>query len=260
MSQKSMDELLIQLGDLAREHLSNTRGTQLQAMSAVLAAEEHIVALEEEIEALEQAINQEDSEYQDFLERYSAEKTENEEIVKKWKKAVEGVELRSRELKKKIAAAKATMRYEHNNLKAAEAKHADLELREGHEEHKVALSKENLKKMRLQLMKKTRNIDEMERVFKSILTPKPGQMGAQGILAYKRLLEMEDEQAELKQKVDEQIGILSEKIGELEEEDLKDAYLELDDALYGLGLECYESRIQHPSFAPILTKLEKMRS
>ena len=259
MSRKRMDELLIQLGELAREHLAQ-KGGKLKAMPILFAIEERIIALEEEIESLEEAINQEDLEYQDFLERHLAEKAENEEIAKKWKKAVQGVETRSRDLKKKLAGAKATLRYEHNNLKAAEAKHADLELREAHDERKVALSKENLKKMRLQLMKKSRDIEEMGRSFKSILTPKPGQLGAQGILAYKRLLEMEDEQEELKQKVDEKIAELSEKIGVLEEQDLKDAYVELEDALYELGVECYEGHIQHPSFAPIVEALEKMNS
>jgi Trp operon repressor len=259
MGRKSIDELLIQLGDLAREHLSEAMASQLKAMPAVWAVEEHIVALEEEMDALEQAINQEDDEYQDFLERHLAEKAENEEIAKKWKKAVQGVESRSRDLKKQIAGAKATLRYENNNLKAADAKHADLELREAHDERKVSLSKENLKKMRLQLMKKTRNIEEMDRLLKNILTPKPGQIGAQGILAYKRLLEMEDEQEELKQKVDEQIEELSKKIGVLEEEDLKDAYGELDDALYELGTECYEGHVEHPSFALIVAQLEKAK-
>jgi Trp operon repressor len=259
MARKSFDELLIELGDLAREHLSHDKkGSRLKAMPAVLAAEEHIVALEEEIASLEQTIDHEDIEYQDFLERHLAEKAENEEIAKKWGKAVQGVESRSRDLKKKIAAAKATLRYEHNNLKAAEAKHSDLELRDAHDERKVAISKENLKKMRLQFMKKNRDIEEMERLFKNILTPKPGQMGAQGILAYKRLLEMEDEQEELKQKIGEKTEELSKKIGVLEEKDLKDAYIELDDALYELGAECYESHVEHPSFASIVAQLEKM--
>jgi len=258
MAQKSVDELLIQLGDLAREHLAgDRRGSQLETMSAVLEVEDRIAALEEEIDSLEQTINEEDGEYQDFLERHLAEKAENEEIVKKWKKAVQGVEARSRELKKKIAAAKATLRYEQNNLKAADAKHADLELREAHDERKVSLSKENLKKMRLQLMRKNRDIEEMGRLFKSILTPKPGQIGAQGILAYKRLLEMEDEQEELKQKVHEQIEKLSKNIGVLEE-DLKNAYLEFDDALYELGVECYEGHVEHPSFSAIVAQIEKM--
>jgi hypothetical protein len=106
MSRKSIDELLIQFGGLAREHLSEARGGQLEAMPAVWAVEEHIVALEER-DALEQAINQKDDEYQSFLERHLVEKAENEEIVKKWKKAVQGVESRSRDLKKQIAGAKA---------------------------------------------------------------------------------------------------------------------------------------------------------
>jgi Trp operon repressor len=151
------------------------------------------------------------------------------------------------------------LRYENNNLKAADAKHADLKLREVHDERKVSLSKESLKKMRFQLMKKTRNIEEMERLLKDILTPRPGQIGAQGIQAYKRLLEMEDEQEELKQKADGRIEELSKKIGVLEEEDLKDAYVELDDALYELGVECYEGHVEHPSFASIVAKLEKMK-
>jgi len=257
MSRKNLDELFIQLGDLAREHLLEGRGKKLKAMPGVLAVEEQMIALEEEIESLNQSINEEDGEYQDFLERHLAEKAENEEIAKKWKKAVQGVESRSRELKQKIASAKTTLRYERNNLKAAETKHADLELTQAHDDRKVALSKENLKKMRLQLMKKTRDIDEMERLFKNILTPKPGQIGAQGILAYKRLLEMEDEQEELKQKVDERIEELSKEVGMLEE-DLHNAELEFEDALYELGVECYESHVEHPSFAPIVAKLEKM--
>jgi chromosome segregation ATPase len=258
MSRKQMDELLIQLGELAREHFStDRRGKQPKAMPGVLEADERAIALENEIDALEEAINEEDGGYQDFLERHLAERTENEEIAKKWKKAVQGIESRSRDLKKKIAATKATLRYERNNLKAAEAKHADLELSQAHDERKIALSKENLKKMRLQLMKKTRDIEEMERTFKSILTPKPGQMGAQGILAYKRLLEMEDEQEELKQEIDSRIEELSKKIGTLEDE-LENAELEFEDALYELGVECYENHIEHPSFAPIVAKLEKM--
>ncbi|MCL2011339.1 MAG: hypothetical protein FWG75_00915 [Cystobacterineae bacterium] len=256
MSRKKLDELFIQLGDLAREHLLDEDANQLQTMPALWAAEERIVALEEEIASLENGINEEDAEYSGFLERHLAEKTENEEIAKKWKKTVQGVESRSRELKKKIATAKGTMRYERNNFKAAEAKHTDLEMTQT-DDRKIALSKENLKKMRLQLMKKTRDIDEMERLFKNILTPKPGQIGAQGILAYKRLLEMEDEQEELKQKVDEKIKEYSKKIGVLEEE-LKEADFDLEDALYEVGVECYEGHVEHPSFAAVVAKIEKL--
>ena len=192
MARESYNDLIMQLGDLARERLAN-KPNPPRTMEQVFAAEDDVLAIRDEKAVLDAQLNEEDGHFQDFLDQQEAERNEQQAIVKKWKKAVEGIEARSRLLRKTIATAKATMRYEKVSLKRAEQKHSDLEFTEAHEIKKLAVSKDNLKKVRLQLMRKLRNIEDQEAEFLLLLTPKPGQPGAQGILAHKRLLEMEDE-------------------------------------------------------------------
>src|SRR5262249_38817228 len=151
--------------------------------------EDAVLAAREALESLETQLNEEDATYKDFLKAQEAERTEQKEIVKKWRAAVAGLEVRSRELRKKISMQKATVRYENMSLKRAEEKHRELELRESHDQRKIALSREMIKKSRLHTMRKQRDIEDIQYTFDMLLTPRPGQPGAQGILAHKRLLE-----------------------------------------------------------------------
>jgi hypothetical protein len=142
------------------------------------------------------------------------------------------------------------------NQKRAEDRHKELELRESHDEKKVAMSRELVKKTRLQLMRKQRNIEEMELEFETLLTPRPGQPGAQGILAHKRLLEMEDE-AEMR-KADHEIRMqeIDQTIAAKEEE-VQAAEDYLDQAVFLLGEEVYGARINDPMLAPLYLRLDK---
>jgi hypothetical protein len=257
MARDTYDELILQLGDLARERLAN-KPNPPQAMEQAFAAEDDVLAIRDEKAALEQQLNDEDGHFQDFLDQQEAEREEQQQIVKKWKKAVEGIEARTRQLRTQITTAKATMRYEKVSLKRAEQKHADMEQAEAHEVSKLAISKENLKKVRLQLMRKTRNIEDMEAEFLLILTPKPGQPGAQGILAHKRLLEMEDDAAERKSEHEERMKELDAEIGAREEEE-KDAEAALDDAIFALGEECYTERIADPALSALYPRIDKAK-
>src|SRR4051794_14498799 len=192
MAKESYNDLIFELGDMARERLPEKPNCP-RSMDRVFKAEDAVLTARGGLEELEGQLNEEDESYKDFLAQQEAERNEQKEIVKKWRAAVAGLEGRSRELRKKISSQKATVRYEKISLKRAEERHKDLELRESHDVKKVALSKELLKKTRLHLMRKQRDIEEIEREFDMLLTPRPGQPGAQGILAHKRLLEMEDE-------------------------------------------------------------------
>lgn len=255
MARESYNDLIFQLGDLAREHLAEAKNPP-KTMEAVFAAEDEVLAIRQEIEGIEAEMNEADAEYQDFLAQQDAEKEEQMAIIKKWRAAVAGVEVRSRDLKKKLSSLKAAFRYQKVSLKRQEEKHKDLELREGHDAKKIALSRENLKKARLHIMREQRHVEELEWEFNQVLTPRPGQPGAQGILAHKRILEMEDEAEEKKFEHDEHMkefdGVLAQK-----DEELKAAEEELDGCLFDLGEECYAERIPHPELNPLYPRLDK---
>ncbi len=257
MARESYKDLIMQLGDLARERLAS-KANPPQAMEQVFAAEDDVLAIRDEKAALETQLNEEDGQFKDYCDQQEAERTEQQQIVQKWKKAVEGIEARSRALRKTIATAKATMRYEKVSLKRAEAKHLDMEQVEAHDVRKIALSKENLKKVRLQLMRKLRNIEDQESEFLVILTPKPGQAGAQGILAHRRLLEMEDESEDRKSDHEETMTTLDKEIGAREEEE-KDAEASLDEAIFALGEECHRQRIPDPALSALYPRIDKAK-
>ncbi len=257
MAKESYDELIFQLGDLAREHLSEAKRPP-RALEHVFAAEDAVLALREEMEALEEEMNQEDGAWQDFQEAQQAEKIEQKAIITKWRGAVLGVEGRSRDMKKRLSSLKAAFRYQKDSMKRAEVTHKEMEIREGHDVKKINLSRENLKKTRLHIMREQRNIEELEWEFNQVLTPRPGQVGAQGILAHKRILEMEDEFEEHQHDHEAKMKELDAVIGAKEAE-VKGAEEELDGTLFDLGEECYADRIPHPQLNPLYTRLDKAK-
>jgi hypothetical protein len=257
MGREKYEELIFQLGDLARERLAN-RPNPPRSMERVFQAEDGLTAVRDEVAGFETQMNEEEASFNDFMEQQEAEKAEQKEIVKKWFKAVQGIEARSRELRKKIQTEKGTLKYEKVSLKRAEQQHADLEFTDAHNEKLLATSRENIKKKRLQLMRKERNIEEMERDFELLLTPKPGQPGAQGILAHKRILGMEDEYDARKLEHDQLMKELDEALAAKDEE-VKAAEEYLDDAIFLLGEECYSERVADPSLAPLYPKLDKAK-
>jgi DNA repair exonuclease SbcCD ATPase subunit len=254
-AKESYNDLIFELGDLARERLAEKPNTP-RSMDRVFKAEDVVLAQRDELKGLEEQLNEEDASFNDFLEAQEAEREEQKEIVKKWRAAVAGLEVRSRDLRKKISTAKATLRYERVNQKRAEERHKELELRESHDERKVSLSRELIKKTRLQLMRKQRNIEDMEHEFETLLTPRPGQPGAQGILAHKRLLEMEDEAETRKADHEVRMQELDQQIAAKEEE-VQAAEDYLDQAVFLLGEEVYGARINDPVLAPMYLRLDK---
>jgi hypothetical protein len=89
-----------------------------------------------------------------------------------------------------------------------------------------------------------------------VLTPRPGQPGAQGILAHKRLLEMEDEAETRKADFEQLMEDLDRAIGTKEQE-VTAAEDYLDQALFLLGEECYSQRLADPALAAMYPRLDK---
>ena len=255
MAKSTYNDLIFQLGDLARAHLSRAAPPP-RLMKKVFAAEDKVVALREAITTAETEMNEEDETYKTFTLDLEDEKREQQRITKKYAAAVSGVESRSRSLKKKLSALTAALKYQHTSFKLAEANHRDLEQREGHDLRKLATSGDNLKKFRLQLMRDRRTLEELQSELESVLTPRPGQQGAAGITAHRRLLELEDE-AETRAKAHEQqMKDLDEAIAG-HEVALKAAESALDSAIFGLGEEVYGERVAHTKLSPLYASLDR---
>src|SRR6478672_2064403 len=109
MAAETYNDLVFKLGDLARERLPNKPNCP-RSMERVYRAEEALVARQDELAALEEQMNGEDNAYNEFLAQQEAEKAQLSATVKRWKKAVEGIEGRVRDLRKKISSRKAELR------------------------------------------------------------------------------------------------------------------------------------------------------
>lgn len=254
MAKESYNDLIFQLGDLARDRLPGKPNCP-RSMDRVYRAEEAVVARRDELAALEQEMNDEDASYQDFLAQQEDERGGHLDIVKKWKKAVEAVEGKVKGLRKTLVTRRADLRYAQFGLKQLEQKLADLELTT-QDAGKLDLARVNLKKNRLQQMRLAREVEDLEHQLASALTPIPGQPGAPGILAHKRLLEMEDEAEARKQAHDERMAELDQAIGAKEAE-VQGAEDYLDQALFLLGEEVYGQRIADAQLAPFYPRLDR---
>ena len=250
----SYNDLVFQLGDLARERLPNKPNCP-QSMQRVFRAEEALVARQDELAALEQQMNDEDANWQAYQADLQRQRDKLKVPIKRYARAVEAIEGRVKELRKKIATRKADHRYGAINLKKEEAKMADIEMTTN-DADKLLVAKENFKKLRLGHMRLGREIEEMEIDLEHALTPKPGQPGAEGILAHKRMLELEDDEALRREDHTQFMADLDQAIAEKEQEVLA-AEDYLDQALFLLGEECYAQRIPDPSLAVFYPRIDR---
>lgn len=251
---ESYNDLMFQLGDLARDRLAGKPNCP-RTMDRVYRAESALVARRDELAGLEQQMNDEDAAWQDYLAQYERERAVQFEIVKKWKKAVDAVEGQTKTLRKTLSARRADLRYAQDALKKLEKKHADLELTT-RDESKLNVSRENLKKNRILGMRLAREVEDLAHQIELVLTPKPGQPGAPGILAHKRMLDLEDEMTARKEAFDQAMAELDQAIAEKETE-VQAAEDYLDQALFLLGEDVYAQRIQDAQLAPLYPRLDR---
>ena len=254
MAKESYNDLIFQLGDLARDRLPGKPNCP-RSMDRVYRAEEAVVARRDELAALEQEMNDEDAAYQDFLAQQAEERGGHEVIVKKWKKAVDAIEGKVKDLRKTLSTRRAELRYSKDGLQKLEQKINDMELT-GQDVSKLDVARTNLKKNRLAQMRLGREVEDLEIRLSTALTPQPGQPGAPGILAHKRLLEMEDEEETRKLEHDQRMAELDQAIAAKEEE-VKAAEDYLDQALFLLGEDVYAQRISDAQLAPFYPRLDR---
>lgn len=248
------NELIFQLGDLARDQLAK-KDRYPRSMDRVFKAEEAVLARREELAALEEELDAEDTGYQELLAAHEEERAHQAELVRRFQKAVDAIQGRAKELRKRITAQKAAIKYDSTSLAKAEERHADLELTT-QDEYKLDESKTLLKRLRLQLMRRQRDLEDLEIQFDQLLTPPEGSKGAPGILAHKRILQMEDEAEQAKEQLEARTAELDQAIADKEAE-LQAAEDYLDQAIFLLGEDCYNQRIPEPSLAAMYPKIDR---
>jgi hypothetical protein len=250
------NDLLYEVGDQARDQLAD-QTPPIPAMERVFEAEERLLACREELETLETQLNETDALLHQFLADREAEKKPLREVVRRFRRAVDAIEGKVKDSRRKLAAARTESRANRDALKAAEARLVDLEM-SSPEAGRVEQAKLVIKRMRVQGMRKDREIEELEQVVNQGLTPAPGQPGAEGINAHRRLLEMEDEERLRREETEEKLGRIDASIAGRERE-LQGAEEELNAALFRLGEACYAKRISHPKLSPLYAKLDKLK-
>jgi hypothetical protein len=251
---ESYNDLIFQLGDLARDRLAGKPNCP-RTMDRVYRAEEALVARREELAELEQQMNQEDLDFQAFVAAQEKEKAVHGIQVKKWRKAVDAIEGKVKDMRKGIASKKAEVRYGAEGLKKLELKIADMELTR-QDIGDITTARENLKKNRLKNMRLIRDIEALEYDLNNALTPHPGQPGAPGILAHKRLLEMLDQLEVRKEAFDQAMAELDQAIATKEQE-IQAAEDYLDQALFLLGEDVYAQRIADAQLSPFYPRLDR---
>jgi chromosome segregation ATPase len=200
-------------------------------------------------------MNDEDSAWQDYLAQQAEERNGHEAIVKKWKKAVDAIEGKVKDLRKTLSTRRADLRYAIDGLQKLEQKIKDMELT-GQDPAKVDVARTNLKKNRLAQMRLAREVEDLEIRVSNALTPEPGQPGSAGILAHKRLLEMEDEEEARKLEHEQRMAELDQAIASKEEQ-VKAAEDYLDQALFLLGEDVYARRIPDAQLAAFYPRLDR---
>ncbi|WP_342374200.1 hypothetical protein NVS55_22680 [Myxococcus stipitatus] len=254
MAKESYDDLIFQLGDLARDRLPGKPNCP-RSMDRVYKAEEAVVARREELAGLEQEMNDEDAAYQLFQDEQAGEKVGLSATVRKWKKAVDAIDGKVKDLRKTLASRRAELRYAQEGLLKLEKKIEDMELTR-QDPARIDVARTNLKKNRLAQMRLGREVEDLEARLATALTPEPGQPGAPGILAHKRILEMEDEAEARLAEHDQRMADLDQSIANMEEQ-VKAAEDYLDQALFLLGEDVYSQRIADAQLTAFYPRLDR---
>ena len=224
-------------------------------MDRVFKAEEAVLQLRDELAALEEELDGEDAAYRQLLADQEEERAQHLPVVKRFQKAVDAVQGRAKDLRKKITAQRAGIKYDTTSLSKAEERHADLELTT-QDEYKLDESKGLMKRLRLQLMRRRRDLEELEIQFEQLLTPPEGSKGAEGIIAHRRILQMEDEAEQRQEQLEARTKELDQAIADKEAE-LQAAEDYLDQAIFLLGEDCYQQRIAEPALAALYPKIDR---
>jgi hypothetical protein len=251
---ENYNDLIFEVGDMARERLANKPAAP-RSIDRVLKAEEALLQRQQELQELEGQMNDEDAAYQDYVAQSEAEKSENNAVVSKYKRAVDVIEHKVRDLRKALSKARSEERYGAKDIKLVEKRIEEWE-QAGADPSKIEVAKQNLKKIRLRQMRTTKQVEELESQVNVIFDVPDHAPGSAGLRAHKRNMDIDNELETRKDEFDSLMQEIDEAIGAKEEE-VRAAEEFLDQAVFLLGEECYAQRIADPALAAFYPRLDR---
>ncbi len=247
------DDLIFKLGDVAYERLWN-KPTAPAVIEKVIKAAEAYEARQVELKEIEEAMDAEEAAYTEFRDACAQEDEECQALVEKHAKAVGIAEKKA----KAIEARLVTRRKDVAASRAALAKYEKQvkEMEELGEVESARTAKLNLKQAKLDLMKRSRDCDDMQTEYDKIMNPETGP-AAEAIRARRRQKDLEMQLEERTEAYNTTITQLGDEAAAKDEE-IKAAKGYFDKLLYMLGEQVYQQRIPDPALSAFYPKIDRV--
>lgn len=250
---ESYNDLVFKLGDLARERLAS-RPNPPRSMDRVLKAEEALVAREEELKAIEAAMDEEEQAYNEFREAVEQEKADLEPLLIKYKKSVTFAESNLQKAREKIASKENDLKH----AKLSSQKEADKlrNFEELGDKQKAESSKVSIKAIRMDVMRRTREINEMKEAADKILFPTDDSPASEAVRAKGRIADLDKQLEERVEQYNAALAELDADAAEMEQE-IQGARDYYDQAIFLLGEEVFGLRLNDPALVPMYLKIDR---
>lgn len=253
MSPESLDELIFKLGDVAYERLWNKpnppRGIERAARAGELWEQRQL-----ELRDIEDAMDAEEQAYNEFREACEAESAQCQELVDQFPKQVQMAESKAKSLEAKVFTKRKDVASSARALEKYERQIA--ELMELGQAEKAQSARATLKHAKLDLMKRSREVDDLQVEYDKIMNPDSGP-ASEAIRARRRQRDLE---AQLDERTEAYNAIITELNDQAaaKDEEVKAARKAYEQALVHLGAEVFKLRIADPALAAFYPKIDKL--
>jgi DNA repair exonuclease SbcCD ATPase subunit len=250
------NELIFKLGDLARERLGN-KPNPPRSMERVLTAEETLVGKEDELKQINQAMDEEEAAYTEFNQAVDEEKAELEPLMDEFKKAIDAAEAKYKTSREKIASKENDLKHAKLSLQKEEEKIKEMEHRG--EKSRAETARASLKNLRMDIMRRQRELREMSEEAEKIINPPDDDGPSNAVRARTRVKDLETQLVDREKLYNETLAELDSTAAEKEQEiaAARDYY---DQAIFLLGEEAYQARVNDAALVPLYLKLDKAAS
>ncbi|MBI5547860.1 MAG: hypothetical protein HY901_28590 [Deltaproteobacteria bacterium] len=246
------EDLVFKLGDVAYERLWNKPHAP-KLIQRVIKAAEGFEARQVELKEIETTMDEEEASYHEFSEACSQEDQECQVLVDRHAQAVKLAEGKAKAVESRLVTRRKDVTASRGALTKYEAQVKRLE--ELGEFEKTKVPKENLKRAKIDLMKRIRECEDMQVEYDRIMNPEMGP-AAEAIRARRR-------QKDLEQQLEERTEAYNARINELndeaaaKDEEVKAAREYYENALFMLGEEVYRQRIPDPALSAFYPKIDR---
>ena len=250
---ESYADLVFMLGDVAYERLWN-KPSAPSVIEEVIKAAEAYEARQVELKDIEDAMDSEEASYNEFREACTSEDEECQALVEMHAKAVQFAEKKARAIEANLVRKRKDVAASRGALTKVEKQVRDLDYLG--EVEKVKPARENLKRAKLDLMKRSRECEDLQNEYDKIMNPESGP-AAEAIRARRRQKDLEMQLEERTEAYNVAVTDLGREAAAKDEE-VAAAKKHFETLVYRLGEQVYRARIADPALAAFYPKIDKL--